>query len=741
MERTEQSSKFATVILDEAIDRLLDYEIPKLLQAEAAPGVRVVVPVREQLKKGTIFSINESSPFKTRPIDKLLSDTPLFTPDLFALALWMANYYACPLRRVVTLVLPSYVRKDKKQKEQLFIKSLYSRDKLAELCIKLREKRSAQAAVLDAVLKAPKGLFLSELLEQAQVSKSPIDTLIKNKILSSKSLAFSSLPSHDYFLSKPKKLSEEQDVALKEITASLNSKCFSPHLLFGVTGSGKTEVYLQAIEHALSQGKTALLLVPEISLTEQTVQRLKSRFLEKIAMLHHRLSDGERMESWKKMRAGEIKIALGARSAIFSPLPNLGLIIVDEEHDASYKQRDLAPTYHGRDVAVMRAKLLNATVVLGSATPSLESFFNAKQGKYRLNTLMKRPLSAQLPEVKVIDMRTEFEKSKGFTLFSDALIRALKKRIELGEQSLLFLNRRGYHTSQMCLSCSHIFKCPHCDLSLTFHRKRESLTCHLCDYTLSPPPKECPECKCSSSLKFKGAGTEQVERALHAILPDVRTLRMDADTTRHKGAHDKFFKQFRSGKADILIGTQMIAKGLDFPAVTLVGVLNSDGGLHVPDFRAQENTFQLLAQVAGRSGRSSLKGEVLIQTTLPDHATIKQAARQDYLTFNAQEMEVREAFAYPPFARFIKLTFSGKTPQRVEECATQLRQTLVRNLSSHFEIFPVVPCGHAKVKDTFRFQLLIKGEKIGAALQLLKELSPTRDVRLLIDVDPISTYF
>lgn len=732
---------YATIILDEAIDRLLDYEIPPSFHEQAAPGMRVLVPVRSQLKKGTIFALNTHSPHQTRPIERMLSETSPFTPDLFALVQWMASYYATPLRRIISLVLPSFVRNEKKQQEQLLIKALLSKEKLAHMSAELKEKHSAQAAVIDVLLKRPKGVFLSELIELAHVSKSPIETLIKKKILSSKKITYTSETLHDYFQTEPKRLNPEQALALQEITASIDSNKFSTHLLYGITGSGKTEVYLQAIDHALMQGKTALLLVPEIALTEQTIQRLRARFSHQIAILHHRLSDGQRAEAWKQMHDGKVHIALGARSAIFSPLPNLGLIIIDEEHDASYKQKDKAPTYHARDVAVMRAKYTNATIVLGSATPSLESFYNAKMGKYHLNTLTKRPKEAVLPEVKIIDMRREIEKEKGFVLFSNPLLEGIKERLKRGEQSILFLNRRGYHTTHICLQCSYIFKCLHCDVSLTYHRNQNTLSCHLCDYTISPPPQECPSCKSSTSLKFKGAGTEQVERTLHAILPEVRTLRMDADTTRHKGAHDALLKQFRSGKADVLIGTQMITKGLDFPSVTLVGVLNSDSGLHLPDFRAQENTFQLLTQVSGRAGRGALKGVVMIQTFLPDHPTIRLGAHQDYLAFYEQEIAIRETFAYPPLTRFIKLTLSGKDATRTENAAQTLRETLVKRLSSAFEIYPVVPCGHAKIKEAFRFQFLIKGEKIAPALKLLQDATCPKEIRLLIDVAPLSTYF
>ncbi len=741
MEHALALPRIASVILDEGIDRLLDYSIPEHLAKHATIGARVLVPLRGKSKKGTLVAIIHHSPYKTVPIEAIFEDDANFPQDLFALSRWMADYYVCPLRRALTLALPSCVRSFKKEREQLLIKPLLSKERLVALCEEKRVRRPAQAAVLDVVLKAPQGIFLSELLEKANTTRGPIDALIKEQILAAKPLVKADTPLFEYFHSKPKPLNEEQLCALKTIQTALCQNTFSPHLLFGVTGSGKTEVYLQAIATALEQGKSALVLVPEISLTEQTIQRLKSRFEEKIAVLHHKLSDGARASAWKKMRTGEIRLALGARSALFAPLQNLKLIIVDEEHESSYKQTEQAPAYLARDVAVLRAKLLDATIVLGSATPSLESFRNAQEGKYRLLTLSKRPHNIAMPTVRIVDMRKEREKNQGFTLFSDALLRAMKERIELGEQTLLFLNRRGYHSSQMCLACGHTLKCPHCDLTLTFHKKSDVLTCHLCAFTLSPPPRECPECKACASLKFKGVGTEQVERALHALLPEVRTLRMDADTTRHVGAHDKLIQEFRSGKADVLIGTQMIAKGLDFPEVTLVGVIHADSALHIPDFRAQEFAFQTFAQVAGRSGRGARKGEVVIQTTAVDHKTILLAAAQDYLSFAKEEIEVRKAFAYPPFERLIKLTFSGKEEQIVLQEGEKVRDFLLSSLPSTFTLTPLTSCGHAKIKDSFRFQFLIKGKNLHRAQTLLHTLAVPKKVRLMIDVDPLSTYF
>lgn len=735
------SDTIVEVLLDDALDRSLDYRIPEQLVGKVQSGMRVKVPVKNTQRQGTIVALKNSSPFK-----KLLEiaeiETANVSDELFRLAQWIAYYYAAPLRKVLKTLLPPSVRGKAKHREQLMIKSALSVNQLASHCEELRRSHPSQALVIDMMLKSPSGIFLSRLLET--VTKSPIDTLIKKKILISQKVQIdrSVLLDEDYFPTKPKKLSDEQEETLKKIKDSLSDNRFEVRLIHGVTGSGKTEIYLQAIEHALQLKKGVIFLVPEIALTSQMIERLKSRFQEKIAILHHRLSQGERHDAWHNLKNGKTMIAIGARSAIFSPVANLGLIIVDEEHEPSYKQTDETPAYHARDVAVMRGKFTQSTVILGSATPSIESYYNAKKGKYQLSLLKKRADNAAMPEVTIVDMKQEFAKNKGFTLFSDALLKAIKQRVLIGEQVILFLNRRGYHTSQMCMSCTHVLQCPHCDVNLTFHLGDNVLACHLCDYRLSPPPKECPKCKAEGSMKFKGAGTEMVERALHAVFPDVRTLRLDADTTRHKGSHELLFKQFRAGKADVLIGTQMIAKGLHFPSVTLVGVLNADGSLQIPDFRASETVFQLLIQVAGRSGRGALSGEVIIQTHLTDHSVFTLAKEQDYEKFYTQEVGMRELFHYPPFTHLVKFTCIGKEETQVQKCTSLWRDYLVRELPGTFEILPVVPCGHAKVKDDFRFQFLIKAEKIGQLLTLLQATPPTdKEVRFFIDVDPLSTFF
>ncbi|MCH9609423.1 MAG: Primosomal protein N' [Chlamydiales bacterium] len=728
----------ASVLLDVGIDKTLDYRIPEGLTL--CRGMRVKVPLKGHLRLGTILALKDKSEFPSLlPISEVL-DNHALPKDLYQLALWMQEYYLTPLRQILKLMIPSSIRSETAEKKQYFVSRKLSHDKLRTLCTKVRTRSAPQAKVLDFLLLRKSGLLLTELLEKTGVSKSPIDSLVKLGAISLKQVAIdrSPLVGENYFKSKPKKLIEEQKKALDKINNGLIAQKFETHLVHGVTGSGKTEVYLCAIDQALKLGKGVIMLVPEISLTPQTIERFRSRFENEIAILHHRLSKGQRRDEWFRIQKGEAKIVIGARSALFSPVPNLGLIIVDEEHDSAYKQQDERPTYHGRDMAVMRGKLTNSVVILGSATPSLESYHNALSGKYHLSTLLTRPTHAKLPSVTIVDMKREFEKAKGYTSFSELLIGKIKTRVEKGEQTILFLNRRGYHTSMRCL-CGHIFKCPHCDLSLTFHSNQKTLACHLCDYRITPPPTTCPSCQETQDFSYKGVGTEQVERAIHAVLPEVRTLRVDGDTTRHKGSHERLFRQFRTGKADVMIGTQMIAKGLHFPLVTLVAILNSDSALNIPDFRASEQTFQLITQVAGRAGRGELPGEVVIQTQLPTNPTIELASKQDYVSFYKQEIEIRETFGFPPYTHLVKLTFSNPNSLLTEQVGNQFRNNLSKELSGCI-IHPLVPSGHPKVRDQFRFQFLIRGPIVKITRAIRKVPYPTQ-VKLHLDIDSISTFF
>lgn len=746
MEMPQEFSRYASILLDVAIDKPLDYGIPQEL--EIKKGMHVLVPLRGQERKGYVLEVKKQTAFpKVHPIQAILSEDEILSEDLFELALWMSRYYATPLRQVVQRMLPTSVRKNLSHKEQFFVSRIKPKEQLRELCLRLREPHPSQAQVLDIVLQTQKGILLTELLDKAGVSKSPVQTLVNKGILHIELVRVdrSPLSGQEYFRTAPKVLNEQQGLALSRIVNTLKEKCFETHLLFGVTGSGKTEVYLQAIDAALKQDAGTIMLVPEISLTAQTIERFRSRFENTIAILHHRLSDGERYDEWHRIRKGEAKIVIGARSALFSPVKNLGLIIVDEEHDPAYKQSEKQPCYHARDIAVLRGKLSQAAVVLGTATPSLESFYNAKMGKYTLSQLTNRAAQGKLPQVRIIDMKREFEKAGGFTIFSEPLIEGIRKRLELGEQTILFLNRRGYHTSLFCKKCSHIFKCPHCDLALTFHRGDRLLVCHLCDFRLSPPPSSCKVCGASDTLKFRGVGTEQVERALYALFPDARVLRVDGDTTRHKGSHDRLFRAFSTGKADILIGTQMVTKGLHFPSVTLVAVLSGDASLHIPDFRASETVFQLITQVSGRAGRGELPGEVLIQTQMPENTTIRQAAEQDFEKFYESEIATREAFGFPPFSRLVKLTFSGCDSQSVFKNALFIREELIKYLTNNYLIHPIVPSGYAKIKDQYRYQCLIRGSPLHPVTSLLQRLTEEncldRKIKMHIDVDPLSTFF
>ena len=740
-------SKYASVVLDLAIDKALDYSIPLELLDQIQPGVRVSVPVRGYPRKGCVIAVKDAPDFTpVLPIQSALSKHPLLTEELLTLALWMAKYYATPLSKVLKVIFPAPIRKETGHKQQQFVMRKKTKEEIRTLCKELRSRSPRQVAALEAMLKITKGILLSELLERAETSRSAISALVKKEILDVDIVRVDRSPliAEEYFKTKPKKLGPEQQNAYDSIQDSLQKNTFNTHLLYGITGSGKTEIYLQAIEKALSLGKGAIVLVPEISLTAQMIDRFRSRFEGKLAIIHSRLSLGERYDEWHKLREGRAQICLGARSAIFSPVPNLGLIVVDEEHESSYKQTDEMPCYNARDVAVMRCHFNQCTAILGSATPSLESFSNAKSGKYILNSLPKRASEAKIPKMRTVDMKREYERANGFKLFSDDLLTAIEKRFKEGEQSILFLNKRGYHSTLFCPPCRKGVECRHCTLPMTYHKKENFLLCHLCGYQITPPPTNCPTCK-KPTIKYKGVGTQLVEKSLLAVFPEIRTLRMDADTTRHKGSHQKLLRSFGTGKADVMIGTQMIAKGLHFPQVTLVGVLNCDSSLNFPDYRSQEKTFQLITQVAGRSGRGTSEGEVIIQTCIPDHPTIQLASKQDYDAFFKDEIEYRKLMELPPFTKLSKCTFSGPSEQEVRHFASQFREEISKYLSSKLKLGPVVPAGYPKVKDRYRYHFIIKGENLSGlstALSKTKEhLKQNNSVKTLFNIDPLSIYF
>ena len=536
-------------------------------------------------------------------------------------------------------------------------------------------------------------------------------------------------------------LNAEQQVAVETILQSVQEQQSQTYLLEGITGSGKTEVYLQVIAEVLNQGKTAIMLVPEISLTPQMVQRFKSRFGEHVAVMHSGLSQGEKYDEWRKIERGEAEVVVGARSAIFAPIENIGVIIIDEEHEASYKQEE-TPRYHARDLAIWRSEYHHCPVVLGSATPSLESRARAQKNVYqRLRLTQRANQAATLPTIDVVDMRQEVENGN-VSSFSMSLQEKLQERLEKNEQSVLLLNRRGYSSFVMCRDCGYVLPCPNCDISLTLHMDSKTMKCHYCGHE-ERIPYRCPNCG-QDKIRYYGTGTQKVEEELQTLLPDSRILRMDVDTTRRKGAHEKILRTFGEGQADILLGTQMIAKGLDFPNVTLVGVLNADTALNLPDFRSSERTFQLLTQVSGRAGRAEKPGEVIIQSFNPEHYAIQLAKAQDYEDFYTKEMYIRHRGDYPPYYFTVQITASHPEENEAAKQMFQIATKLKQGLSSQAILLGPTPNAIMRVNNRYFYQVIIKYKQEPMLQPLLKEIltdtqrATARGLKLSIDAEPMN---
>lgn len=596
-----------------------------------------------------------------------------------------------------------------------------------------------QRAIIDFFIERPEPVLLSELLTALDATRSSVMRLVDLGLLQVEQREQYRNPyDRDVEPDRPLALTGEQEAALQAIIARLHAGEAETFLLHGVTGSGKTEIYLQAIAATLAQDREAIVLVPEISLTPQMVERFKARFGSRVAILHSRLSSGERYDEWRKVLNGKVQVVIGARSAIFAPFRRLGLIIVDEEHETSYKQEE-QPRYHARDVAIKRASYHGAVTVLGSATPSVESYYRARSGEMRYVTLEQRVHGRPFPTVEVVDMRGELDAGNR-SMFSRKLSTALLTCVEQGGQAVLFLNRRGYSTFVLCRQCGHNVQCPHCDISLTYHRANRLLRCHYCGYT-ERVPDTCPQCG-SEHIRYFGTGTQKVEQELTKRFPGLRIIRMDVDTTRNKGAHEKLLSAFREKKADVLLGTQMIAKGLDFPDVTLVGVIAADTMLGLPDFRASERTFQLLMQVGGRAGRHHHPGHVVIQTYDPDHYSIQMAAQYEVTPFYRKECRMRMKNAYPPFCSLIAIKFSHPDQAIVMKASHRMTEVLKEHLSS-MQVLGPVRAPIFRVKDRYRMQTMIKYKNdigIAAALEAGRQAAEdgvqTGDLTIVIDRDP-----
>ncbi len=728
------------------------YRVPPDLVLLAQPGKRVLVPFGRRKLTGYLLGVVSESREQLRDIIEVLDQEPLFTPAELDLYRWMAAYYHHPLGEVIKTALPAGINiqssnrttlaKDgrpmaeevmsggRKVKSELFYLPLSGaetdaapRGKAVQLLQFLREAGEASATLLrqrfGAVAPQLKRLVELGLVrgEAREVYRDPFREEVFER-------------------DQPLVLNVHQHAAKLQITAALDSKAFAPFLLHGVTGSGKTEVYLQAIAHGLEQGKTALVLVPEIALTPQLVKRFKRRFACGIAVLHSGLSDGERYDEWRRIRRDEVTIVIGARSALFAPLQRLGIIVVDEEHEDSYKQSE-GFRYNARDMALVRGKRDYAVVVLGSATPLVTSYHAALEKKLGYLSLPGRVRDLPMPATELLDMRGR----KGDAL-SPGLIAELGANLAKGGQSLLFLNRRGFATFLICQDCGHVLRCPNCSVTLTYHRGRGRHFCHYCDYFIAAP-SVCPGCG-GPEIGLLGRGTERVEEEIRELFPQARVSRMDRDTTRGRGGHARILKGVETGEIDILIGTQMIAKGHDFPGVTLVGVLSADASLNLPDFRSAERTFQLVSQVMGRAGRGDLPGRVLIQSLEPAHYTLTRAAAHDFAGFYADEIAFRHEVGYPPFAHLASLNLTGNSPAGVErgakEAAAQLR-SIRQELQVKVEILGPAAAPLAKIRGRYRWQILLKATRRSELHRLLAgfggklKLPPV--VRMGIDIDPV----
>ena len=757
----------ARVTLEFALRREFDYLIPPELTGQVEVGSRVQVPLGARKVMGCVTAVaEESGQTRLRPILKIIGAQTLVTPKILKLARWLGEYYCCPPEIALKSVLPEAVRHEQAGwRERLFVRALPLTGEAPKLPRRQQE--------VWALIQQRRELPLQELLELAETTAGTVRRLEdKGLVAISTQISERDPYAHENILpTQPLPLNPAQAKALAAITAVMdrvvdagtpatNRAAATPgnsptatrppsrtFLLHGVTGSGKTEVYLQAIAHALEQGKGAIVLVPEISLTPQTVERFKARFSSGplqtlVAVLHSHLSSGERHDEWHKIRQGRARIVIGARSAIFAPVEPLGLIIVDEEHEHTYKQEE-APRYHARDVAIVRGEMEGATVVLGSATPSMESFYNCGKGKYMLLELLERADDKKMPLVRVVDMRQTLRGGKGTPVFSPQLKEAITQRLERKEQVILFLNRRGYSTSLQCPRCGYVAGCPNCSVSLTFHRQEQKLCCHTCGHT-EPVPAVCPTDHCRNpEIRYAGLGTQKVEETLRKLFPQARTVRMDSDALKRKEDYRRILGDFRTGKIDILLGTQMIAKGLHFPNVTLVGIIYADLALHQPDFRAGERTFQLLTQVAGRAGRGDIEGEVFVQAFTPFHPAIQFARRHDFAGFYEQELGFREQLKYPPFSRVALLTLKGRNEEKVKFSAEHLKRELDKLLPAFEEMILAgpAPAPLLRAETFYRYQIMLRCRLMSALSKRLAEITVSLtlpdDVVLTVNIDPV----
>ncbi|MEB7383857.1 primosomal protein N' [Staphylococcus xylosus] len=796
----------AKVIVDipsKSVDFTFDYIIPSRLQSMVQVGMRVIVPFGPRTIQGYVMQVTDKPDdnidiAKLKEIKEIQDIKPELTEELIQLTEWYNNYFVTKRISMLEVMLPSAIKakytkvfsivdvdavpeelKVKFDKDgQYPYKEAQYNDDLGQIVPLLKQgvvsemtllsqnvsKKKQRAvsiiegfdydSVLNSLEKSKKqyelyAYLLDERhhtvllkdLEEMGFSKSSIDTLMRKGFVEKYDAIVERDPFETRVFEQDQKqqLTYDQQEAYKSILESIQAHRQRTYLLHGVTGSGKTEVYLQTIEEVLKLGRQAMMLVPEIALTPQMVLRFKRRFGDEVAVLHSGLSKGERYDEWQKIRDGKASVSVGARSSVFAPFKNLGMIIIDEEHESSYKQEDY-PRYQARDIAQWRSQYHQCPLILGSATPSLETYARAEKGVYELLSLPNRVNEQALPEIEIVDMRTELS-SGNRSMFSEQLRKAIQQRLDKKEQIVLFLNRRGYASFMLCRDCGHVPQCPNCDISLTYHKSTDQLKCHYCGHQ-EVPPNKCPNCE-SEHIRQVGTGTQRVEELLQEAFQEARIIRMDVDTTSRKGAHEKLLDDFGAGKGDILLGTQMIAKGLDFPNITLVGVLNADTMLNLPDFRASERTYQLLTQVSGRAGRHEKEGEVIIQTYNPEHYAIKDVQANDYTAFFNKEMNYRKMGKYPPYFFLINFTIAHKEMKKVMEASKHIHKILLQHLTDKALVLGPSPAALSRINNEYRFQILVKYKSEPALHEALKYLDDyyhdqylKEKLSLKIDINP-----
>ena len=740
----------AEIIIDsnvKTLNKTFDYNIPKEMESNISIGSRVLIPFgkSKRLEEGFVTNIKESTEYEVKDIAKI--ELQSLTTEKILLSKWMAKKYFSNISECMNLMLkPGTTTKNfanrAKNKTGIFVSLALEKEKIQEYILNNKIKSEKQIRILNYLIENDKTMQ-PELIEKTETSRAIIKTLEKNGLLKLQEEKVIRNPLKNKNIKQTNKLkfTEEKEEAYTKVSNAIEKQEYKKYLLYGVTGSGKTEIYLQLIEKVINEGKSAIMLVPEISLTPQMINRFIERFgKDIIAVLHSKLSVGERYDSWERIENGEARIVIGARSAIFAPVCNLGIIIIDEEHDSSYKS-EMAPRYNAKEVATQIAKYNNIPLLLGSATPDIVTFYKAQNEDIELLKLSKRANNSSLPNVQVVDLKQELANGNR-TMISVKLYKLIQENLKNKKQTILFLNRRGFSTFVMCRDCGYVAKCKNCNISLTYHKKEEKLKCHYCGYE-EEIHKICPECG-SKKIKYFGTGTQKLELEINKIFPTASTIRMDIDTVTKKNSHEEILEKFNKDKIDILIGTQMIVKGHHFPNVTLVGVVSADGSLNIDDYRASERTFDILVQVAGRAGRENLQGNVIIQTYNPDNYSIQYAKKQNYDEFYNVEIKLRNQLRYPPFCDIIMFGISGET----EEIVSKTAEKLYRNLKEQIEkeqiianVLKPLPAPIDKIKNRYRWRIIIKAKVNDKLIDIINECLYSKEIlknnaRIIADINP-----